>query len=228
MRSAAGAERARDLEIFARHRAGAVGDIDDDGEDRGEDDGGDARRAGIAEPQREQRQHDDHRHGVEAVDVMADARARASGCAPSAGRSRCRTPARWRGLRRPPPRCAPVAVRKAGSTITRGIAIDHAWSAWRHRPARRRAPRFPTASRMTRPAISARHEGADQRPAKAAAARRGDGTEAMADSAMRSLSPAREMLLDHEAEPHQADADQADDQDRGEHAARCRNSARRP
>ncbi len=32
---AVGAERARHFEIFARHRAGAVGDVHDDGEHRG-------------------------------------------------------------------------------------------------------------------------------------------------------------------------------------------------
>ena len=79
---AAGAERARDFEKFARHRTRAVGDVDDDGEDRGEDDGGDAGRRRIAEPQRKQRQHHDHRHGVEAVDVVADGCVRATGLRP--------------------------------------------------------------------------------------------------------------------------------------------------
>ena len=69
---AAGAERTGDFKVFARHRARAVGDIHGDGEYCGEDNGADASRARITKPQRKQRQHDDHRHGVKAVDVDAD------------------------------------------------------------------------------------------------------------------------------------------------------------
>ena len=59
----------RDFEMLARHRARAVGGIEDDRENRRENDGGKPRAAGIAEPERDQRQHDDHRHGVEEIDV---------------------------------------------------------------------------------------------------------------------------------------------------------------
>src|SRR4051812_38119796 len=63
------AKRVRDFEMLARHRASAVRCMEDDREDCCEYDGGKPRPASIAEPKREQRQRDHHRHGVEKIDI---------------------------------------------------------------------------------------------------------------------------------------------------------------
>src|SRR5207248_7743713 len=65
----AGPTGARHLEIFGGNGARAVGDVHGDREEGSEDDGGETRRGGVAEPDGEQRDDGHHRHGIEPVDV---------------------------------------------------------------------------------------------------------------------------------------------------------------